>query len=395
VTGGRFLFVEHHPVFGGPHNRAIVLAGPLGEHGWETVAVLPDEPGSAAERFRAAGIPVETIPLRRLRRSPRANAVAAASFGRDVARLRRLIRDAGANLVVVAGFESPHAILAARLERIPAVWQIISTRTPGSYVRVMSPLAQRYADVVMTTGRTVARQTGVDGLGERWVPFFSPVDTGRFAPSDERRLAARRELGLPDDAVVVGTVGNVNPQKGHDTFVRAAASLRQQHPDVRFLILGEHDRNHDAFRRRLIDDANASGLPVGDVLHIRSPGDRVAALAPAIDIFWCTSIPRSEGVSTAVMEGMALGLPVVTTDVGGLREIVREGETGFVVPPFAADAFADRTRRLLADTALRRELGAAGRTFVMDNCTVAHSLSAHLRAFDTASAHAATRRRRL
>jgi FkbM family methyltransferase len=391
VNPRRLLFVEHHPVFGGPHNRAIVLSGPLRERGWETIALLPDVPGTAAERFRRSGIPVEAIRLHRFRRSIGDNAMMLAQFAFDVSRLRAAIRKHDIDLVVVAGFESPHGVIAGRLEGVPVVWQIISSSTPIPYCRAMSPFARRFADVVMTTGTTVAAQAGVHQLGERWVPFFSPVDTDHFRPSLERRAAARWELGLPQDALVVGTVGNVNPHKGHPMFVEAASRVRQSLPDVRFLILGEQDSNHAEFRRALEEDANALGLRVGDDILIRSPGTRVAQLAAAIDVFWFTSVPRSEGVPTAVMEAMALALPVVATDVGGIREILHHEKTGVLVRAFASDMLADVTIPLLADTARRAEVGAAARGFAVDHCTIEQCLSTHLRAFETALLHSKRR----
>jgi len=389
----RLLFVEHHPVFGGPHHRAIVLAGPLREQGWETVALLPNEPGTALDRYRTAGVPVTTIALRRLRRRLRHNAATLAHLAGDVSRIRAAIRREEIDLVVVAGFESPHGVIAGRLEGLPVVWQIISTRTPMLYRRAMSAFARRFADVVMTTGTTVAAaHPGVDRLGERWVPFFSPVDTGRFAPSDERRAAARAELGLPDDCLVVGTVGNVNPQKGHQTFVRAASRLRRHAPETRFLILGEQDANHAAYRQALVQEANVSGVRVGEELLIHAPGSRVAELAAAIDVFWFTSVPRSEGVPTAVMEAMALALPVVATDVGGVRDIVRDRENGFVVPALAPQRLVEATLPLIADAERRADVGGAARAFAVAHCSVEHCIASHLSAFERAVLHCSRRR---
>jgi FkbM family methyltransferase len=388
-----FLFIEHHPVFGGPHNAAITLAKPLCEHGWRTIALLPNQEGSASERFREAGVEVETIELHRLRKSPRENLRTGMHFASDVRRIREVIRRRGIALVVVAGFESPHGVLAGRLEGVPVVWQMISTRLPRSYGWIMSPFARRYADIVMTTGTTVARDAGVDGMGSRWIPFLSPVDTERFAPSAERRAAARRELGLDGDGLVVGTVGNVNPQKGHRTFIRAAAALRRTRTDARFVILGEQDRNHDAYRNALLVEAERLGLTLGEDLRIESPGRRVAELAPAFDVFWCTSEPRAEGVPTAVMEAMSLGLPVVSTETGGIRDIVRDDETGFVVAPFDSDALARTTEAVLQEPGKVEALGVAGRAFAEANCRIENCTASHLQAFDAAIAHARRRRR--
>src|SRR4051812_18191840 len=108
----RLLFVEHHPVFGGPHNRAIRLAAPLEAAGWQTTVLLPDEPGTAAARCAAAGLDVVTIPLNRPRRSPRRNLEFLARFAGDVSRIARVVQERAIDAIIVAGLESPHGALA-------------------------------------------------------------------------------------------------------------------------------------------------------------------------------------------------------------------------------------------------------------------------------------------
>ena len=94
--------------------------------------LLPEEPGSAAGRLRAGGVPVITLPLSRLRRSrdPRPHLALLAGLGPDVRRIRRALRGGGHDLVVLTGLANPHGAIAARLEGLPLVWQILDTATP-------------------------------------------------------------------------------------------------------------------------------------------------------------------------------------------------------------------------------------------------------------------------
>jgi glycosyltransferase involved in cell wall biosynthesis len=104
-----------------------------------------------------------------------------------------------------------------------------------------------------------------------------------------------------------------------------------------------------------------------------------------------TSVPKSEGVPTVVMEAMAIGLPIVTTEVGGVRDIVHHGEQGFVVPPLDPSALARATVPLLDDPELRRRTGEAGRRFAVERCRTEMCLRTHLHAFEVAAAHRAAR----
>jgi glycosyltransferase involved in cell wall biosynthesis len=310
----------------------------------------------------------------------------------EVNRIRQLIREERIDLVVLAGLENPHAAIAGRMEARPVVWQLIGTITPMAFRRLMMPLVKRLADVVMTTGQTVAEvHPGATELGDRLMPYFPPVDVESFAPDAVQRTAARRELGIDDEELVVGNVGNINPQKGHRTFVQAAAALRWTHRDVRFVILGESDANHREYEEALWHEARGLGLTPGQDLVVRSPGARVAELAQAFDIFWLSSVPRGEGVPTVVVEAMALGLPIVSTEVGSIREIVHHGETGFVVPPLSPSDLAQTTIGLLEEPELRSRMGAAGRRFAVSECRLEVCVAAHVRAFERALARQAAR----
>jgi glycosyltransferase involved in cell wall biosynthesis len=98
---------------------------------------------------------------------------------------------------------------------------------------------------------------------------------------------------------------------------------------------------------------------------------------PAFDIFWLTSMPRSEGIPTVIGEAMACGVPVVASDVGGVGEAVADGETGFLVPPSNPEALVTATLPLLEDPALRARMGReararAERLFALDVCADRH-----------------------
>jgi len=162
---------------------------------------------------------------------------------------------------------------------------------------------------------------------------------------------------------LVTTVGNIRPVKGHDVFIRAAATIVQQFPKVSFSIAGDViEPTYLAELQTLIRDLDL-------VKHFRFEGSvtNLRQHLAAADIFVLPS--RSEGFSNAIIEAMASSLPVVATDVGGNGEAVKDGITGFLVPPEDPDALAAAILRLLSDPFKAKAMGAAGRNVVAERFT--------------------------
>jgi glycosyltransferase involved in cell wall biosynthesis len=284
-----------------------------------------------------------------------------------------------------------HTALAARALGRPLITQIGSTFLPRPARWILSPPVAMASDVVMSTGRSVGEaHPGVRRLGERFIPFFSPVDVDEFSPRAELRDRARRLLGLPSDACVVGTVGNVSPQKGHEYFVEAAHLLRKSGRDLYFVILGASLVTQGPYRERLQKQASDRGLLNDGRLQFFEPGSDVSTFAQAIDIFWMTSRERGEGVPTSVLEAMALSLPVVTTDTGAVREAVIDGTTGFVVTPDRPADVVRCTEVLLEDTELRRRMGEASRVRAEQEFALRRCASTHVHALELALSRGTT-----
>ncbi|MCE5192007.1 MAG: glycosyltransferase [Actinomycetia bacterium] len=383
----KVMSVIHYPVFGGPHNQALRLDAPLRALGVETLVVLPDEPGNAVARLETAGVEHVTIPLLRLRASKNLGVQSRflrACYG-DVGRLRSLIRSHDVDVVQLNGLVNPHAAIAARLENVPVVWQILDTRSP-MFARVgMAPLIRALADCVMTTGKRVAEMhPGVSGLGGRLLPYFPPVDVDLFSPATQiERNAARAKLGVPDDAFLVGTVGNLNPQKGHEFLIRAAAVARERIPTLFLRILGASTLTHAGYAESTRVEANELRFtsPQFDMID---PGARVAELIRAFDVFVMSAVPLSEGVPTVILEAMASGIPVVATDVGGVSEVVKDGVTGFVVPALDSNALGNRIVDIYEDRALRDAMSRAARQDAEQLYSSEQCAQVHLNAYRTA-----------
>lgn len=381
------LSVIHYPVFGGPHNQALRLTAPLRRAGVETSVLLSDEPGDAAERLWAAGVDVITMPLHRLRATPHplTQLRFAACFWPEVGAIRTVVRERSIDVVQINGLVNPHGATAAWLEGVPVVWQLLDTRPPMLLRRAIMPLVTRLADVVMSTGRAVGRvHPGAEALGDRLHIFFPPVDPEAFAVEDVDQGAGRAEFGFVPEDLVMGTVGNLNPQKGHEYLIRAAAIARARQANVKLLIVGASYDTHRKYERGLYRLSTELGLVVGRDVVFAGPRADVRPALAAMDVFVLTSVPRSEGAPTVVQEAMMMGLPVVATDVGAVPEVVEDGVTGYIVPPLDPQAIAKAALRLLRDAVLRESMGSAGRERAVGRFSVERCAQVHLQAYDHA-----------
>ena len=376
----RVLNVVHYPVFGGPHNQALRLAGPLAARGFETIVVVPASPGNAAERLIAGGLDVRIMPLHRIRATSHlgAHIGLAASLPAEVGRLRGLMRTEDINIVQIGGLVNPHAAIAARLEHIPVVWQLLDTRAPRPVAMAAMLFVRALADVVMSTGVAVAQaHPGYPAIADRVIPYFPPVDLAEFAPRPDLRATVRSAWGIPQSTLVVGCIANINPQKGIVELVRAFATVRSELADVRLVLVGAEYSNHADYSAAVRAEMMIAGLVEGqDVTFVGERNDVERQLA-GMDVIALAAASRSEGITTAILEAMAVGVPVVATEVGALRDAIADDRTGFLVPPGQPHAFAVALRRLVTDPTLRERMGREARHmaeahFSADTCAEAH-----------------------
>ena len=380
----RVLHVVHYPVFGGPHNQALRLAAPLRTRGWETIVLLPTESGNARDRLAEDGVQVVAIPLHRLRatRSLRTHLETVASLPREVRAIRRLIRAHRISVVQVSGLVNPHAAIAARSERVPVVWQLLDTRAPPLVAGAAMLLVRGLADAVMSTGSKVAASLpGGAAIAGRLFPYFPPVDTDLFRPRPEARDQVRSEWGIPRDASVVGCIANLNPQKGILDLVRAFARVRDRIDGVRLVIVGSEHRTHGAYTAEVRATIQRAGLAEGDDVILPGSRDDVERQLAGFDVFAFTPAPRGEGISTVVLEAMAVGLPVAAYDVAGLSEAIDDGQTGRLVALGGWQRMSDVIVELLASREVHSRMGAAARRHAIARFGLAACADVHVAAY--------------
>lgn len=196
---------------------------------------------------------------------------------------------------------------------------------------------------------------------ERMVTIHNFVDYDRFSQAaEETRGAVRASLGVDDASPLVGIVGNVRPGKGQHRLIWAMPKILAAEPNARLVVVGEADNAEHAEQVR----ATADELDVASRIAWTGRHDDPRAVMAALDVL---ALPSSEArIPLSLLEAMAVGLPVVASDVGGIPECVVPGETGTLVPLGDADALAEAIVALVRDPAMRHRYGEAGRRRVRE-----------------------------
>jgi len=268
--------------------------------------------------------------------------------------------------------------LAARLAGVPAIihqphghifYGYYGARRTAFYV-ALERLAARWTDRIVTLTERGIDEHLARGIGHRaqYRAVPSGVPTAELRARAPARATARARLGLPADAFVVAGLGRFVPVKGFDLLVAALPRLVATVPSARLVLVGDGPE-------RMALEAQAVALGVRGRLLVTGAMPDIAVCLAAADALAAPS--RNEGMGRALVEAMALGLPVVASEVGGIPAVVADGETGWLVPPGEVDALASALIELGRDEALRVKLGAAG--------------AARAEAFSTGVAHAAMR----
>ncbi len=335
---------------GGAEMMMLDLAKELRERGHTVLPVgLAAGTGWLGARFRDAGFEPASFELR--------GPVDLAA----VRTLTRILREFRAD--VVHSHEFTMAIYGAAAARRTGARHVI-TMHGGLYyanawrrrmaLRWAARRSEALVGVSRDTAATLASTLGVNASLVHVVPNGIPLRTGV-------RDRIRRELAVGTDDLLIVSIGNLYPVKGHAVLLDALAMLGDA-PRWRLAIAGRGDEES-----RLRARADEAGI--GDRVRLLGFREDVADILAAADIFAMPSL--SEGLPLALVEAMSFGLPVVVSRVGGIPEVVTDGEDGMLVPPSDATALAAALRSLFGDVARRRRLGDAARARALRDYAIA------------------------
>jgi L-malate glycosyltransferase len=333
--------------FAGGETQVLGLTIALGRGG-HRAELICDPAGRLWERAVAAGIRCHPIRIR--------NAIDLAAGVRLRAILKRERYD-------VVHFHTSRAHSMAPFARGFGSTLIITRRMDYRPNRVFAPyLFNRAVDGVVAISGGVADSLAAAGVDrQRVTVVHSGVGCDRFRkPTPQERADARLALGIADDAFVVSAVGALEARKGHRYLIEAIGALAATRKSVKLkcLIAGQGSIRGVLQSEIAVARCTERAKLLGRI-------DDARELLWASDVFAMPSL--KEGLGVAALEAMASALPVIASDVGGLREVVEDDRSGIVVPPADAKAIAAAIGRLIESDGLRSQLGAAARARVVEN----------------------------
>jgi len=342
------LHTESSSGWGGQESRTLnVCLGLRDTYGARVIILC--RPGSRlAERAASCGFEVKTHPLR---------------SSHDISAVRftaSLIRAENVDVVNThSGTDSFVCAIGARLSgRRPLIVRTRHLALPITSKSTYSILPHRVVTVSEYVRRYLVEERGLKA--ERVVTVHTGIDAGRFDPESVHD-GLRAELGVGEKTPLVGTVAILRRKKGHHVLLEAIPSIVERVPGVQFLFAGDGPQRENLERR--INELGLGGRVI--FLGLRRDVERILK---AIDLFVLPTL--EEALGTSILEASAMGKAVVSTDVGGVPEVVEHGRTGLLVKADDSRALAGAVTRLLGDPATRDAMGREGRRMVRERFTI-------------------------
>jgi glycosyltransferase involved in cell wall biosynthesis len=224
--------------------------------------------------------------------------------------------------------------------------------------RILSKITDKIVAVSEDVKEDIIRYDRIDPSKLQVIP--NGIDVERFNP-EKNTSNIRKEFPLEEDDIVIGFIGRIVPAKGLEYLLNALPYLKEEFKSIKLLIIGE-----GSLVEKLKEKAKKNNI-FDNILFTGVRRDIPEILA-SIDIFVMPS--TAEGLPNSLLEAMAMGKPVVATEVGGIPELIKNGRSGLLVPPKNPEALATAIRDLISNDQLAAKMGQAARNFVMNNHSI-------------------------
>jgi glycosyltransferase involved in cell wall biosynthesis len=358
----RILHLITRLILGGAQENTVLTCEDLMRlHGDDVLLAAgpPQGPeGSLLARVEKNGVPLELLPALSRAIHPLRDPQSYFQIKRAIRRYRPEVVHTHSGKAGLLGR------MAARAERVEAIVHTVhgapfhpyQSSAARSLFRACERYAARRCDALVSVADAMTDLMVGAGVAprEKFTTIYSGMEVEPFLHADQHRQRTRQELGYSDEHVVVGKIARLFHLKGHEYVVRAAAQVVERHPQVRFLFVGD-----GLLADKIRGQVRAAGLENFVQFTGLVEPQRIADLIGAMDLVVHASL--REGLARVLPQSLIASKPVVSYDVDGAREVVIDGETGFLLPPRSVSELADRIGRLADDAALRRRFGDEGR----------------------------------
>jgi glycosyltransferase involved in cell wall biosynthesis len=339
------------PSVGGVELGTLTIANTMNGHGVESIAFCLEGSTLVSELFTRQGFETDYYqPSEHSYRRPQKYLTASLALARSFKKHNVDLVHCGDLLAAY------YSGLAAKFARVPVLCHIRCSypeisRRDQSFLRLVNKFVFVSDDAWQTFAYRINESRG------RVV--YEGIDIPTLVQQVRDVSSVRDEFGIAPDTVVIGMAARVAPAKDYETLIDAAAIVIAQHPNVKFLIVGDHSqvREYREHYEKVKQLLNAKG--VADYFIFTDHRNDVQRLIAAMNIFLLST--RTEGLPLVILEAMAHAKPVAATRVGGVPEVVQHGVTGLLHESKDARQQADDLLRLLNDASLRKQMGEAGR----------------------------------
>jgi glycosyltransferase involved in cell wall biosynthesis len=385
------LYVNHTGEVSGGERSLLILLGALPA---EVHPLVACPPGSLAAAVKLLDVQTTAITgtAGSLRAHPLHTPRALAEMGLAALQVGRLARRNRAEVVHANSIRAGILLGLARLSTAASVVHIRDCLPAGPLTSATMRLIAATATTVVANSHYTGECMRSAAPGASVEVVYNPVDLARFDPAridpaDARARLLRELGGLPERRLLLGLVAQISPWKGQETAIEALRLLVRDGVDAQLLLIGSAKfvsratrYDNEGYVAELRARVARSGLE--DRVSWLGEREDVPALMRALDMLLLPS--REEPFGRTLIEAMALGVPVLATNVGGPSEIIENGREGYLLSPSEPDAWAQAIRTVAESPELRGALGLAGRRRVEQAFTVERHVAAMLSVYERA-----------
>ena len=361
---------------GGPQIRMVMVADALKDR-VETTIIMPEENSEPFRRLcEKHQITSKIFPLSRITKEWRVALRYLLFSVTEIFQLKSFFKKNNFDLVHVSGGSWQYkGVIAGKLAGKKVIWHLNDTSMPG-FIRVFFSFISHMADgFIFASERSMNYYRPLIKKSKPEFVIQAPVDTQQFDP-EGKYSGDEKILKEWEDKIVIGTTANINPIKGLEIFINAAAKVNQKIDNIQFVIVGPVFKNQQRYFKNLQRLCEKLSLYNIKFAGVRSD---VRPILNRFDIYVCSS--RAESSPISVWEAMSMRKPIVSTDVGDVPLYIRDGYNGFIVKTNNAKSLGERLELLAKDANMRKAFGKRSREIAIQELDIKQCTDRHFTAY--------------